>query len=192
MQVFFPADGVDSVPVRAGNIAEPGEGKGISKRLPVSIGLHINSVPVGLFAGRQASCDDFRKGPHGQGGFQHIPVVWIAVLVVACLHDFFPRQYILLSKHPVQFGLHLLKGESVKGGGEVAHQLIGVMADLPDVITVLVISGKIFFRIVNVLLQIGFQLAVIQVAVVDVGLIRQITGGDIGGLDPGQHCGTGG
>ena len=123
---------------------------------------------------------------------QNIPIIGVAVAVIAGFHNDLPRKGVLLPEQPRKLRLDLLKGKGVKHGGEVAHQLIGVVADLPDVVAVFVIAGVIFLRFVNVYLQIRLHFRVVKVRIANVLLIRHVGGGDIGGLKPGEHGGTGG
>ena len=66
------------------------------------------------------------------------------------------------------------------------------MADLPDVVAVFVIAGMVFLGHVNAYLQIRLHFRVVEVRIANVLLIRHVGGGDIGGLETGEHSGTGG
>ena len=123
---------------------------------------------------------------------QDVPIIGIAITVVAGFHNDFPCKLVLFPEQPRNLRLHLVKGKGIEHGGEIAHQFIGVVADLPDVVAVFVIAGVIFLRLVNVDLQVRLHFRVIQIRITNILLIGHVGRGDIGGLEPGEHSGTGG
>ena len=192
VQVLDSSGGVDPVTVGAGHIAQPGEVKGVGKCLPVAVSLHIRSIAVRLLPWSEGFGHQVRPPAHGEGGFQYLPLIGSAVLIVFGFGDGRPGKLVFLRKQPVQLRAHLLKGEGVVHSGEIGHQFIGVMADLAHAVAVFVIAGEAGGGAVDVELKVGFQLGEVQFSVADVLLIRQIGGGEVGGLGAGQHSGAGG
>ena len=119
-------------------------------------------------------------------------MIGVAVLVIFGLCDGRPGELVFLSKKAFDFRAHLLKGEGVVQGGEVGHQLIGIVADLAHAAAVFVIAGMGGFGAADIQLQIRFQFCKIQFRIADILLIRQTGSGQEGGLPPGQHGGAGG
>ena len=154
VQILDSGGGVDPVTVGAGHIAQPGEVKGVGKRLTVAIGLHIRSIAVCLLPWGEGFSHQVRPPVHGEGGFQHLPLVGVAILIVFGFGDGRPGKLIFLRKQPVQLRLHLFKGKGVVHGGKIGHQFVGVMADLAHAVAVFVIAGVIDLGAVDIQLQI--------------------------------------
>ena len=192
VQVLGPSGGMDAPAVGAGHIAQPGEVKGVGKRLTVAVGLHIRSIAVRLLPWSEDFSHQVRPPAHGEGGFQHLPLIGVAVLIVFGFGDVRPGELIFLRKQPVQLRRHLFKGEGVVQGGKIGHQFIGVMADLAHAVAVFVIAGEAGGGAVDVELKVGFQLGEVQFGAANFLFVRQIGSGEIGGLGAGQHGGAGG
>ena len=125
VQVLLPADGVDPVAVAAGHIAQPWKVEGVSIRLPVAEGLLIHVVAVRLLTRGQRTGNDRGQRCYRQRGLQDIPIVGVAVAVIAGFHNDLPCKLVLLPEQPRKLRLNLFKGEGVEHGGEIAHQLPG-------------------------------------------------------------------
>ena len=113
------------------------------------------------------------------------------IRIGAYLCDFLPRKLVLLPEQAVYLCFYLCISEIIISRRKIPHQFVGVMPDLPDVITVLIIVRVIFLCPVNLYLQVRFQFRVPQLALVDLRIIRHITGGNNCGLYAGEHGRTG-
>ena len=188
MKVLIAGYRMYPITIVACNIVQPRKIKRVVKSLPVPVGFQIDAVAVGLFSGRKQGGNHFRKRRDGQACLQDIVFITVRVL----FRDFLLRQIVLKVEKLFNLVLYIFKSESAIRCRKIPQQFKGVVADFSNTEAITIVS-RIFCLIIGKRqLQICFQFRIIEVAVANVLLIRHIGSGDIGGLEAGNHSGTGG
>ena len=150
MEVFCACHGVFAEAVETADAGQPGKVKGISKRLTVPVGLHIEAVPCGFLPGVQTAGNDGGERTDRECRYQHIPGVGTPVLICARLPDYGPGQSVLPPEQCLNIRFDVVKFESIVFRGQIGEQFKGIVGYFSHVVAVLVIAGMIGLRLVNV------------------------------------------
>ena len=126
----------------------------------------------------------------------HIVVVALAVRPCFCavshLHLRREGEGVLLGEQALQGALDLRPGVVLEQDGQVGGQLIGVVADLRQVVAVLVIAGVGAFDIAYLVVQGSLHSGVVRICPGDVSILRRVGGPQHRVPAPGEHGGAGG
>ena len=170
----------------------------------VAAGRHQHIVAVGLLRCQPGGLDHRPQPLVRQLHIEDMIVVWhfhivvVAFAVRPCfcavadLHLRREGEGVLLGEQALQGALDLRPGVVLEQNGQVGGQLIGVMADLRQVITILVIAGVGAFDIAYLVVQSSLQSGVVRIRSRDVSVLRRVGGPQHRVPAPGEHGGAGG
>ena len=125
----------------------------------------------------------------------HVVVVALAVrpglCAVAHLHLRREGEGVLLGEQALQGALDLRPGVVLEQDGQVGGQLIGVVADLRQVVAVLVIAGVGAFDIAYLVIEGSLQSGIVRICSDDVSVLCRVGGPQHRVPAPGEHGGAG-